>query len=60
MMARLHDGTRPKRLTMAGDQRSLAHSKLAYHLTILTGKNCVFLNSLQESTEIKAWLLLTY
>ena len=29
-------------------------------LTILTGKNRVFLNSLQESIEREAWLLLTF
>ena len=29
-------------------------------LTILTGKNCFELNSVQEFIEIEAWLLLTF
>ena len=29
-------------------------------LTILLGKNCVLLNSVQEFIEIEAWLLLTF
>ena len=29
-------------------------------LMILTGKNCVFLNSVQEFTEMEAWLFLTF
>ena len=31
-----------------------------YPLMILTVKNCVFLNSVQEFIEIKTWLLLTF
>ena len=29
-------------------------------LTVLIGKNCVLLSSVQEYTEIEAWLLLTF
>ena len=29
-------------------------------LMMLTGKNCVFLNSVQEFTEMEAWLFLTF
>ena len=29
-------------------------------LTMITGKNCVLLNSVQEITEIEAWLLLIF
>ena len=33
---------------------------ISLSLTMLTGKNCVLLNSVKEITEIEAWLLLIF
>ena len=39
---------------------SLTDKKTQQHLTILTGKNCVLLHSVQEFIETEAWLLLAF